>query len=74
MAEVEKSNIYKNILGDAKLTIEAIQRYIAENSKLQNTKNEIDIEESPADSINRILNSTICEDTNRDIQQIIKNL
>ena len=76
MAEVNKiNNIYKNILGDTKATIEAIQKYIKNNSVnnkkiIENTQ----IEEEPAASINRILNSTICEETNSEIQKIINNL
>ncbi len=76
MAEVNKiNNIYKNILGDTKETIEAIQKYIKNNSvnnkqMIENTQ----IEEEPAASINRILNSTICEETNSEIQKIINNL
>ena len=76
MAEVNKINtIYKNILGDTKATIEAIQKYIKNNSVnnkkiIENTQ----IEEEPAASINRILNSTICEETNSEIQKIINNL
>lgn len=76
MAEVNKINtIYKNILGDTKATIEAIQKYIKNNSVnnkqiIENTQ----IEEEPAASINRILNSTLCEETNSEIQKIINNL
>ena len=76
MAEVNKiNNIYKNILGDTKATIEAIQKYIKNNSVnnkqiIENTQ----IEEEPAASINRILNSTLCEETNSEIQKIINNL
>ena len=76
MTEVNKiNNIYKNILGDTKETIEAIQKYIKNNSvnnkqMIENTQ----IEEEPAASINRILNSTICEETNSEIQKIINNL
>ena len=76
MAEVNKiNNIYKNILGDTKATIEAIQKYIKNNSInnkqiVENTQ----IEEEPAASINRILNSTCCEETNSEIQKIINNL
>ena len=76
MAEVNKINtIYKKILGDTKATIEAIQKYIKNNSvnnkqMIENTQ----IEEEPAASINRILNSTLCEETNSEIQKIIHNL
>ena len=76
MAEVNKiNNIYKNILGDTKETIEAIQKYIKNNSvnNKQITEN-TQIEEEPAASVNRVLNSTICEETNSEIQKIINNL
>ena len=76
MAEVNKINtIYKNILGDTKATIEAIQKYIKNNSvnNKQITEN-TQIEEEPAASVNRVLNSTICEETNSEIQKIINNL
>ncbi len=66
-------NKYKNILGSAKETIEAIQRYI-NNFSSSNVNNNIEIEEDPAASINRILNSTASEETNSEIQKIINNL
>ena len=75
MAEVNKiNNIYKNILGDTKETIEAIQKYIKNNSSNKQTNESPEFEEEPAASINRILNSTICEETNSEIQKIINNL
>lgn len=70
----EKSlNKYKNIFGSAKETIDAIQKYITNNST-QNVNNNASIEEEPAASVNRILNSVICEETNNDIKKIINNL
>ncbi len=75
MAEVNKINtFYKNILGDTKATIEAIQKYIKNNSSNKQTTESPEFEEEPAASINRILNSTICEETNSEIQKIINNL
>jgi len=73
MAEVSKINsLYKSIVGDTKATIEAIQKYIAQNNTVRN--NGINTEESPAESINRVLNSVVDEDVNNDIQKIINNL
>ncbi len=66
-------NKYKNIIGDTKDTIEAIQKYI-KNYSLNNIQNSKNAEEKPADSINRILNSTVCEETNNEIKKIIDNL
>ncbi len=62
---------YKNIFGDTRETIRAIQNFISDNSKYKPEENK---EEEPAASINRVLNSTICEDTSNDIAKIIKNL
>lgn len=64
---------YRGIIGSTQETIDAIQRFIAKNApeKLyQNT----DVEETPAASINRILDSTVCEETNSEIQKIINRL
>ncbi len=72
MAEINKINsLYKSIIGDTKATIEAIQKYIAKNSPEQNVNI---LEEAPAESINRILNSVVSDETNTDIQKIINNL
>lgn len=67
------SSKYRNIIGSTKETIEAIQKYISNNSP-NNINSNIDIEEEPAASVNRILNSVACEETNNDIQKIINNL
>jgi hypothetical protein len=73
MSEVKKLNsIYKNILGDTKATIDAIQKYIAQ-SKVEEVNN-IEIEEAPADSVNRILNSVASEEISKDINKIIESL
>jgi hypothetical protein len=73
MSEVKKLNsIYKNILGDTKATIDAIQKYIAQ-SKVEEVNN-IEIEEAPAESVNRILNSVASEEISKDINKIIESL
>lgn len=74
MAETRRL-IFKNIIGDTKATIDAIQKFISENSFNKTAKDvQSEIEEAPAESINRILNSTVCQDTNAEIQEIIKRL
>lgn len=74
MSEVKRL-VFKNIIGDTKATIEAIQKYILENSPSKTAKDvQSEIEEAPAESINRILNSTVCQETNSEIQEIIKRL
>lgn len=71
MIETEKINsLYKNIFGDTKATIAAIQKFI-EKKVPENT---VEIERNPAESVNRILNSVACEETNNDIQKIINRL
>jgi hypothetical protein len=72
MAEAKKINLYKNILGDAKSTIDAIQKYIKENSMSKNKKE--DTEETPALSIKKILSSISDEETSAEIQKIIDSL
>lgn len=73
MADEKKLNgLYKNILGDTKATIDAIQRYISENSKSKEVVNEL--EETPADSINRVLKAVACEDTQKDIVDFLKKI
>ena len=70
--EAKKGGIYQGILGDTQASIEAIQRFINENSRSKYTpKSE---EKLPTESINRILNSLSDEETNSDIQKIIDNL
>lgn len=69
-----KRLIFKNIIGDTKATIDAIQKYIKENSPKTVKDVESEIETAPAESINRILNSRICEETNAEIMEIIKRL
>ena len=72
MEEVKKGGIYKSILGDAQSSIEAIQRFLKENSNGNISK--YDEEKIPAESINRVLDSIVDEETNSDIQRIIDNL
>ncbi len=62
---------YRNILGDAKETINAIQRFIEKDEKAH-LNNEV--EETPAASINKILNSTIDKETCEAIQLIISKM
>ena len=62
---------YKNILGDAKETINAIQKFI-EKDKKERLNNEV--EETPAASINKILNSTIDKETCEANQLIISKI
>lgn len=71
----EKRLIFRNIIGDAQATINAIQKYIAENS-LTKTVNDVEceIEKAPAESINKIINAVSCEETSAEIQGIINRL
>ena len=69
-----KRLIFKNIIGDTKATIDAIQKYIKENSPKTVKDVETSIEEAPAESINRVLNATACEETSIEIQKIINRL
>lgn len=72
MSEAKKLNFnYRNILGDTKETIEAIQRYIENNAR---AKVEPVREEEELTSLNRVLNSVACEETNSEIDKIIRNL
>ena len=69
-----KRLIFKNIIGDTNATIEAIQKYIKENSPKTVNDVESTIEEAPAESINRVLNAATCVETNQEIQKIIDRL
>lgn len=71
MAEIRKS-FYKNIIGNTKETIDAIQRFLEKNSPNQNNNDEN--EEKTAESINRIIKSVEDEKLSMEIQKIIKNL
>lgn len=74
MAETRRL-IFKNIIGDTKATIDAIQKYINENSPRSMVKNvEMEIEEAPAESINRVLKAAACEETSAEISEIIRKL
>ncbi|MBE7704612.1 MAG: hypothetical protein E7Z90_02220 [Cyanobacteria bacterium SIG29] len=71
----ERRLIFRNIIGDAQATINAIQKYITENSPSKTINDvECEIEEAPADSINRVINAVACEETNAEIQGIINRL
>ena len=69
-----KRLIFKNIIGDTNATIEAIQKYIKENSPKTAKDVESTIEEAPAESINRVLNAAACTETSIEIQKIINKL
>ncbi len=73
MSEVKRTRLYKNIIGNAKDTIDAIQRYIEESSKRQPVEH-FETEDAPAESINRILKAAACEDTQKDIQDFLKRI
>ena len=63
---------YKNILGDTRETIEAIQKYIQDHAR---GKIEPQIEqEEELISLKRVLNSVACAETNAEINKIIENL
>lgn len=69
MLETEKINsLYRSIFGDTRATISAIQKFIEKKTP------EVEVEPEPAASVNRVLNSVVCEETNNDIQKIINNL
>ena len=69
MAE-EAKRIYKSILGGAKETIDAIQHFLEKNPPRRREN----LEEAPAESINRVISSIQNEDTVCDIEKIIRNL
>ncbi len=74
MAELRKMNsVYRNIIGNTKDTIDAIQKYIEKYNSSKNIINE-QVEEQPAASIHKILKSTECKETNLVIQKIIDNM
>lgn len=73
MADEKKLNLYRNIIGDTKATIDAIQRFIKDNST-RNIEHEADIEDAPAESINRILKAAACEETQKDIADFLKKI
>ena len=73
MADGKKLSLYKSILGDTKATIDAIQKFINENSS-RNIEHNVEIEESPAESINRVLKAAACEDTQKDIANFLKKI
>ena len=75
MSETSKINtFYKSIIGDTKATIDAIQKYIISHSPYKKQE-PVNVEENPAESINKILNSvTFDDETNAAIEEIIKRL
>ena len=73
MADIKKGSfLYKNLIGDAQSTINAIQSFLEKNSKKD--RDDMLVEEKPAESINRVLESVASDEINADIQSIIKNL
>jgi len=73
MADEKRISLYKNIIGDTKATIDAIQRFITENSP-RNIEHNVETEEAPAESINRVLKAAACEDTQKDIANFLKKI
>lgn len=69
MADIIKRQ-YKNIIGDTKSTIDAIQKFLAKSA--DNDVPVLETEDTPCESVNRILNSVVT--TNDDIQKIINSL
>ena len=71
MEENSLKQKYMNLLGDTKEMIDAIQKFITQENKINENS---EIEEKPAESVNRILNSVASEEINNDIRKIIENL
>ena len=71
MADEKRLNLYKNIIGDTKATIDAIQRFISKDNSVERN---INSEETPAESINRVLKAAACEDTQKDIADFLKKI
>ena len=72
MFQFVKKGKYKSLIGNTKESIEAIQRYLDSHSSSK--KIQVENTDEPASSINRIIQSTACEETNSEIQKIIDNL
>ena len=73
MQEVDKLSLlsrYKNIFGNAKDTINAIQKFIKSNAPENNEQ----IGTAPAQSINNVLNAASDEEVKSEIQKIINKL
>lgn len=66
-------NKYRNILGNTRQTIEAIQKFIESNPSSEINENDI-TETNPAESINRILDSMSTDETNMIIRKLINSL
>ena len=66
MSETKKLHLnYRNILGDAKETIEAIQKYIKDNAR--NNFEHTHEKDEELNSLNRVLDSVTCEETKAEI-------
>ncbi len=66
----------KSIFGDTQKTLEAIQRFIDQDSKIKNNselKKETE-QENPSGSVNRVVNSVLNENIAHEIDKIIKDL
>lgn len=75
--EVLKNRVksYKNIIGDAKATIEAIQNYLQQFSvNHNNVVNEEEVGSTPCASVNKILASTQDKELQADVAKIIDSL
>lgn len=75
--EVLKNRVknYKNIIGDTKATIEAIQNYLQQFSvNRNNVVEEEEVGSTPCASVNKILSSTQDKDLQADVSKIIDNL
>ncbi len=66
----------KSIFGDTQKTLEAIQRFIDQDSQSPNnsvTQKETE-NENPAGSVNKVINSVLNENVASEIEKIIKDL
>lgn len=74
--EVLKNRVknYKNIIGDAKATIEAIQNYLQQFGASYEPSEKEDVGSTPCASVNKILESTQDKVLKAEVEKIIKNL
>lgn len=74
--EVSKNRVknYKNIIGDAKATIEAIQNYLQQFGAEQNNSEPENVGSTPCASVNKILASTQDKTLKAEVERIIKKL
>ena len=63
---------YRNIIGNTRETIEAIQRYLQQFSAAPANPEEIG--STPCASINKVLDSTIDEELKSEVDKIIRRL